>query len=241
MSTPGDLDLLLGRVEDLADAARRDGRRRVVGIAGPPGAGKTTLVEGLLASASGEHPLRGRVAHVPMDGFHLRDAELVRLGRRDRKGAPDTFDPIAYAAVLADLRRSPRLVVAAPAFDHWQVRFEVTDATVRRYDVAGFDDTLSYNTGANELTVYLNRARLNLNDGTHANDYTEIDKTTIELEEGLLRVGDILWIVRANPGAPTAIPTWKKYPPGTNCAAHNGDAPTLPYAFGYAPAWGYAY
>jgi pantothenate kinase len=109
---------LFERLAGLSDAARGDGRRRVVGIAGPPGAGKTTLVEGLLAGASDDDRLRGRVAHVPMDGFHLRDAELVRLGRRDRKGAPDTFDPAAYAAVLADLRRSPRLVVAAPAFDH---------------------------------------------------------------------------------------------------------------------------
>jgi pantothenate kinase len=118
VTTLGDRDPLLRRLEALAGAARRDGRRRVVGIAGPPGAGKTTLVEALLAGASDEDRLRGRVAHVPMDGFHLPDAELVRLGRRDRKGAPDTFDPAAYAAVLADLRRSPRLVVTAPTFDH---------------------------------------------------------------------------------------------------------------------------
>jgi pantothenate kinase len=118
VTTHGDRDPLLHRVEALADAARTDGRRRVLGIAGPPGAGKTTLVLRILAGAAALPGLAGRVAHVPMDGFHLRDAELVRLGLRDRKGAPDTFDPVAYAALLADLRRSPRRVVHAPAFDH---------------------------------------------------------------------------------------------------------------------------
>jgi pantothenate kinase len=53
-----------------------------------------------------------------MDGFHLAQSELERLGRAERKGAPDTFDAAGYAALLARLR-SPRLdeVVYAPAFD----------------------------------------------------------------------------------------------------------------------------
>jgi pantothenate kinase len=93
-------------------------RRRVLGVTGPPGAGKTTLVLALLAAAADDPRLRGRIAHVPMDGFHLTDAALDRLGRRERKGAPDTFDAAAYAAVLAAAREVPRLVVSAPAFDH---------------------------------------------------------------------------------------------------------------------------
>jgi pantothenate kinase len=107
---------LLERLAALVPAAGEP--RRVVGIAGPPGAGKTTLVEALLAAASADPRLRGRVAHLPMDGFHLPNAELDRLGRRDRKGAPDTFDAPAYAAVLAAVREVPRRVVTAPAFDH---------------------------------------------------------------------------------------------------------------------------
>ena len=102
---------------DLADAAT-GGRRRVLGIAGAPGAGKTTLVTALLEAAAARPALRGRIAHLPMDGFHLTNAELERLGRRDRKGAPDTFDAQAYAVVLAAVHEQPRRVVAAPAFDH---------------------------------------------------------------------------------------------------------------------------
>jgi pantothenate kinase len=53
-----------------------------------------------------------------MDGFHLANQELARLGRADRKGAPDTFDVSGYVALLARLgRRRPGEVVYAPSFD----------------------------------------------------------------------------------------------------------------------------
>ncbi|HEY3533963.1 MAG TPA: nucleoside/nucleotide kinase family protein [Pedococcus sp.] len=118
MGAPADLSLLLDRVARLAGAAGQDGRRRVLGVAGPPGAGKTTLVEALLAAAAADRRLTGRLAHVPMDGFHLSNAALEELDLRGRKGAPDTFDTASYAAVLAAVRDSPRRVVTAPAFDH---------------------------------------------------------------------------------------------------------------------------
>lgn len=97
--------------------ARRDGRA-LLGIAGAPGAGKTTLALALVRALATEGP--GAVAHVPMDGFHLADVELDRLGRRDRKGAPDTFDAAGYAELLRRLRRTPDPgdpPVYAPAFD----------------------------------------------------------------------------------------------------------------------------
>jgi pantothenate kinase len=115
VTTAPDVDRLLDRVERLCAQHRR---RVVVGVAGPPGAGKTSLVLALLAVAEGRPGLAGRVAHVPMDGFHLTNAELDRLGRRERKGAPDTFDAQAYAAVLAAVRDPARPVVTAPSFDH---------------------------------------------------------------------------------------------------------------------------
>lgn len=107
---------LLGRLEALVE--RVAPRRAVLGIAGPPGAGKTTLVTRLLTAVTAYPALSGRLAHVPMDGFHLTNAELDSLGRRDRKGAPDTFNAIAYAGVLASVRSLPRAVVTAPSFDH---------------------------------------------------------------------------------------------------------------------------
>ncbi len=87
------------------------GERAVLGITGAPAAGKTTLA-GELAAALG-----AGVAHVPMDGFHLADAELERLGLRDRKGAPETFDPLGYAALLRRLIQDEDEIVYAPGFE----------------------------------------------------------------------------------------------------------------------------
>ncbi|CAM5782787.1 nucleoside/nucleotide kinase family protein [Cellulomonas persica] len=86
--------VLAGRVEALLAT----GGRRVLGIVGPPGAGKSTLGAQVLAAFG------PRAVVVPMDGFHLAQTELERLGRADRKGAPDTFDAAGFVALLTRLR-----------------------------------------------------------------------------------------------------------------------------------------
>jgi len=91
------------------------GDRVIVGIAGVPGAGKSTLAERLTAALA-ERVGAEQVAHVPMDGFHLADISLERLGLRERKGAPQTFDALGYAALLKRLRESGDLVYA-PGFE----------------------------------------------------------------------------------------------------------------------------
>jgi pantothenate kinase len=110
----------VGRVDtwaDLVDAATvlavRD-HRQILGITGPPGAGKSVLAQRLADLLV----MRGhRVAVAAMDGFHLAGAELARLGRTDRKGAPDTFDAPGYLALLRRLRDPADDIVYAPLFD----------------------------------------------------------------------------------------------------------------------------
>src|SRR6476661_2131172 len=82
------------------------GGRRILGIAGPPGGGKSTVARAVVAELGTAARL------VPMDGFHLSQAELVRLGRRDRMGAPDTFDSAGYVALLERLRGEEPFVYA---------------------------------------------------------------------------------------------------------------------------------
>jgi pantothenate kinase len=100
-----DTNALVERARGLAAT----GERRILGIAGPPGGGKSTVARQVVAELGEQARL------VPMDGFHLAQAELVRLGRRERMGAPDTFDAAGYAALLARLK-SDEPVVYAPEF-----------------------------------------------------------------------------------------------------------------------------
>jgi pantothenate kinase len=85
--------------------------RAVLGITGAPGAGKSTLASRLVAA------IGPAAASVPMDGFHLADAALDRLGLRSRKGAPATFDGWGYLALLRRLASETDRPVYAPDFD----------------------------------------------------------------------------------------------------------------------------
>ena len=99
MTLPADLD---ARVRALLAS----GERRVLGITGAPGAGKSTVAAEVVRAVG-----PGAVV-VPMDGFHLAQSELERIGRADRKGAPDTFDADGFVALLTRLRGAERTVYA---------------------------------------------------------------------------------------------------------------------------------
>ncbi len=103
--------------DDLLDRVATLVKRRprvLLGIAGAPAAGKSTLATWLVSRLCA----RGLPAvGVPMDGFHLADSALDALGRRDRKGAVDTFDGHGYLALLRRLRAEQETTVYAPAFE----------------------------------------------------------------------------------------------------------------------------
>lgn len=107
MSYDTELDVLTEHARALAST----GERRILGITGAPGSGKSTLAEAVVAQL-------GEAARlVSLDGFHLANAELHRLGRHARKGAADTFDALGYVNLLRRLRAREEAVVYASTFD----------------------------------------------------------------------------------------------------------------------------
>jgi pantothenate kinase len=103
---PAPLPTLADLVGPLAD-----GRRVIVGIAGAPGAGKSTLAAGLV-----RHMADAKAVAVPLDGFHLSNEELARLGLANVKGAAETFDAWGFVHLLRRLRAAEELVYA-PMFN----------------------------------------------------------------------------------------------------------------------------
>jgi pantothenate kinase len=125
------------------------GGRALLGVCGAPGAGKSTLARRLAEAIGAEAVV------VPMDGFHLHDDELARLGLSDRKGAPETFDVAGYSAMLRRLRSEIGNTVYAPAFDRSRElavagavavrpehRLVVTEGNYLLYDGDGWSDVL---------------------------------------------------------------------------------------------------
>ncbi|HVD88065.1 MAG TPA: nucleoside/nucleotide kinase family protein [Jatrophihabitantaceae bacterium] len=104
---------MTGIDDSLLARARRllvPGERRLLGVTGAPAAGKSTVASALVAAL---HP---DAVLVPMDGFHLAQRELERLGRTERKGAPDTFDSAGFVALMRRLGAAAESVVYAPEF-----------------------------------------------------------------------------------------------------------------------------
>lgn len=110
---PADPAALAGRIRALVAerAISTPGERVIIGIAGGPGAGKSTLAEAVAAAYGPAAVLVG------MDGFHLAQRVLDDLGLADVKGAPGTFDAAGYLALLQRLRQpQPGVTIYAPEF-----------------------------------------------------------------------------------------------------------------------------
>jgi pantothenate kinase len=106
-------DDLISRIEALHSAS--PDRRIIVGIAGSPGGGKTTLASGLVEQLN--RTSAGQAIALPMDGYHLANSTLSRLGLRDRKGALETFDGWGFVALLKRLRTELGHTIFAPSFE----------------------------------------------------------------------------------------------------------------------------
>ena len=113
MKTPTRIDLA-GLTQHLAGIASGTGRV-MVALAGAPGSGKSTMAERLVDGVNASRP--GHAALLPMDGYHYDDILLNQLGRRPRKGAPDTFDVGGLRHMLHRLRARDENDVAVPVFD----------------------------------------------------------------------------------------------------------------------------
>jgi pantothenate kinase len=98
--------------------------RFILGVVGKPGVGKSTFAQFL-----NEHFSNDLVAILPMDGFHMSNQKLIEMGRRDRKGAPDTFDVDDFAKSLADVRDGHGRDIRFPIFKR-EIEASVPDAGV---------------------------------------------------------------------------------------------------------------
>jgi pantothenate kinase len=107
-----------------ASMLENSSHRFILGILGKPGVGKSTFTDYL-----GEHLSQDLLAILPMDGFHMSNEELIELGRRDRKGAPDTFDVASFTQTLAAIKESNGEDIKFPIFNR-EIEASIPDAGV---------------------------------------------------------------------------------------------------------------
>ena len=105
-----------------ASLLQESSTRYILGIVGKPGVGKSTFTDFLR-----EHLSQELFAILPMDGFHMSNEELLELGRRDRKGAPDTFDVRNFTQTLAAIKVSDGADIKFPVFKR-EIEASIPDA-----------------------------------------------------------------------------------------------------------------
>jgi pantothenate kinase len=104
------------RVEALLEAVDRSPDRFLLGITGPPGAGKSTIAT-VVEGAANDRRGPGFAVVAPMDGLHLSNEQLRDLGLLAVKGAPETFDVAAFIRLLYEVRRDLDATIRWPGFD----------------------------------------------------------------------------------------------------------------------------
>jgi len=102
------VQLLVEEIDSLLQGSKP---RTMIGIVGKPGAGKSTVVSEIQNRFSADE-----VAIIPMDGYHLSNEDLIELGRRDRKGAPDTFDVVGFTSLITRVKNEIDLDHTFPIF-----------------------------------------------------------------------------------------------------------------------------
>jgi pantothenate kinase len=112
------IELLFEQIQTLLDG---QSPRTVIGIVGKPGAGKSTVVE-LIEKRYQPN----EVSIIPMDGFHLSNEELISLGRRERKGAPDTFDVEGFTLLIKSVKIDHSVDHKFPIF-HREIEASIAD------------------------------------------------------------------------------------------------------------------
>jgi len=145
-------DSAVSRATTLLDSPHRF----ILGVVGKPGVGKSTFTQDLL-----EHLPVESVAVLPMDGFHMSNEKLIELGRRDRKGAPDTFDVDDFAHALADVKDGHGRDIYFPIFER-EIEASIPNAgviaaTVKLVIVEG-NYLLHSESGWKEISNYLDES-----------------------------------------------------------------------------------
>ncbi|GAA4671724.1 nucleoside/nucleotide kinase family protein [Frondihabitans cladoniiphilus] len=201
------------------------GERRILGITGTPGAGKTTLSTALIDALGGDAVLIG------MDGFHFGSTELLRLGRRGRKGAPDTFDTDGYVSLLHRLSRQREgdETIYAPLFDRGleepvgssvpvaaEVRLVVTEGNYLLLESGGWGgvsplltESWFVSVDAEERHRRLVARRLSYGHATDAAEawVTDVDETNAAVVDRTAGRADLVLIFDATHPTPPRSPT----------------------------------